>query len=210
MPPCLEALNSVYRRLNIRFDVELGESFYDPMLADVVADLKVREMAVASEGATVVFVAGSKTPFLIQKTDGAFNYATTDLATIQYRSATWHPDRVLYVVDHRQADHFKLLFDVAKRWGFENIDLVHVPFGTILAKDRRPYKTRAGDVIGLESLLDEAVAEARKVIDANSPELDDIERARVAEVVGLARSNTPTSLKTARATTSSTGRRCSP
>ena len=184
-PACLNALHSVYERLNIRFDVELGESFYDPMLAEVVADLKARGMAVESEGATVVFVPGSKTPFLIQKTDGAFNYSTTDLATIQYRRATWNPDRVLYVVDHRQSDHFKLLFDVAKRWGFENIDMVHVPFGTILGKDRRPYKTREGDVIGLESLLDEAVSEARKVIDANSPELDETERARVAEVVGL-------------------------
>lgn len=185
MPACLASLRSVYQRLNVRFDVELGESFYQTMLAEVVSDLKDRGMAVESEGATVVFVAGSKTPFLIRKSDGAFNYATTDLATIKYRAATWNPDRILYVVDHRQSDHFKLLFDVARRWGYETIDLVHVAFGTILGRDRRPYKTRDGDVVGLESLLDEAVSEARAVIDANSPELDEAERARVAEVVGL-------------------------
>jgi len=185
MPHCLSALRVIYDRLGVCFDVELGESFYDDMLAGVVADLEAKGLAVPSEGATVVFTEGSKTPFIVRKSDGAFNYATTDLATIKYRVEEWNPDQILYVVDHRQGDHFKQLFDVAKRWGYTKPELEHVAFGTILGADRRPFKTRAGDVVGLESLLDEAVAEARKVVDENSPDLDDAERGRVAEIVGL-------------------------
>jgi arginyl-tRNA synthetase len=185
MPHCLRALESIYSRLGVRFDVELGESFYDPMLASVVDDLLSRGIAEESEGAIVVFTEGTKAPFIIRKRDGAFNYGTTDLATIKYRMETWNPRQILYVVDHRQGDHFKQLFAVARKWGYDQVDLEHVAFGTILGADRRPFKTREGDVVGLESLLDEAVAEARKVVDANSPDLDPEARARVAEVVGL-------------------------
>ena len=185
MPYCLKALQSVYDRLGVRFDYELGESFYDPMLASVVEDLEKKGLAVESDGATVVFVEGIKAPFIVRKRDGAYNYATTDLATIKYRVDEWKADESLYVVDSRQGDHFKQLFAVAKMWGYDSISLEHVAFGSILGKDRRPFKTRAGDVVGLESLLDEAAAEARKVVDENSPHLDEAERARVAEVVGL-------------------------
>ncbi len=148
-------------------------------------DLQRKGLAVESDGAIVVFVEQTEAPFIIRKRDGAFTYATTDLATIQYRAETWHPDQVLYVVDHRQGDHFKQLFEVARKWGYDAIDLEHVAFGTILGQDRRPFKTREGDVVGLESLLDEAIAEALKVVEENSPELDPDEQRRVAEVVGL-------------------------
>src|SRR5262249_1036165 len=136
-------------------------------------------------GAKVVFIEEGKAPFIVQKSDGAFNYATTDLATIEYRVKTWNPDAMLYVVDHRQSDHFKMLFEVARRWGYEHAQLEPVWFGTILGPDRRPFKTREGDVVGLESLLDEAVSQARQVVDENSPHLDPAERERIAEVVGL-------------------------
>jgi arginyl-tRNA synthetase len=186
MPHCLAALQSMYQRLGTTFDVSLGESFYDPMLAGVVSDLENKGLAVASEGATVVFTEGSKTPFIIRKSNGAYNYATTDLATIKYRVEKWDPDQILYVVDHRQGDHFKQLFAVARRWGYDKADLQHVAFGTILGNDRRPFKTREGDVVGLESLLDEGVAEAGKVVDQNSPEdLGPAERHAIAESVGL-------------------------
>ena len=185
MPHCLQALRKIYDRLGVRFDVELGESFYDPMLASVVADVSAKGIAEESEGAVVVFTAETPAPFLIRKRDGAFNYGTTDLATIKYRAETWNPQQILYVVDHRQGDHFRQLFAVARRWGYDQVDLEHVAFGTILGADRRPFKTREGDAVGLESLLDEAVSEARKVVDANSPDLDQEARARVAEVVGL-------------------------
>jgi arginyl-tRNA synthetase len=185
MPHCLGALEAIYARLGVTFDVQLGESFYDPMLAAVVEDLEAKGLATESDGAIVVFVEQTEAPFIIRKRDGAYNYATTDLATIKYRVDTWRPDQVLYVVDSRQGDHFKQLFEVARKWGYDSIDLEHVAFGTILGKDGKPFKTRAGDVVGLESLLDEAIAEARKVVDENSPELEPAERQRVAEVVGM-------------------------
>ena len=185
MPHCLGALQALYDRLGVRFDVQLGESFYDPMLASVVADLEGRGLAVASEGAVVVHVEQTEAPFIVRKRDGAFNYATTDLATIKYRVETWHPDQLLYVVDHRQGDHFKQLFEVARAWGYSSVGLEHVAFGTILGADRRPFKTREGDVVGLESLLDESTAEALKVVTENSPELDPAEQQQVAAVVGL-------------------------
>jgi arginyl-tRNA synthetase len=185
MPHCLRALQAIYNRLHVHFDVQLGESFYDAMLAGVVRSLEEKGLAEESEGAKVVFVDEKKAPFIVQKSDGAFNYATSDLATIQYRVNTWNPDAMLYVVDHRQSDHFQMLFDVARRWGYDRAQLEHVWFGTILGPDRRPFKTRKGDVVGLESLLDEAVSKAREVVDENSPHLDAAERQRVAEVVGL-------------------------
>ncbi len=185
MPRCLGAIQGMYGRMGVKFDVQLGESFYDPQLAPVVADLEKKGLAVESDGAIVVHVEQTEAPFIIRKRDGAFNYATTDLATIQYRVETWHPDQVLYVVDHRQGDHFKQLFEVARKWGYDSIDLEHVAFGTILGHDRRPFKTREGDVVGLESLLDEATAEALKVVKENSPELEPAEQQQVAVVVGL-------------------------
>lgn len=185
MPYCLEALRRVYRRLDVAFDTEYGESFYDPMLAGVVADLQSKGFAVESNGALVVFVEGLKAPFIVRKSDGAYNYATTDLATIQFRSKEFAPDLSLYVVDTRQSEHFKALFDVAKRWGYNSTRMEHVAFGTILGLDRKPMKTRDGDTVGLESLLDEAVARARKVVDENSPDLSDEERGKVSEIVGI-------------------------
>jgi arginyl-tRNA synthetase len=185
MPHCLGALQAMYDRMGITFDVQLGESFYDRRLAAVVEDLRKKGLAVESEGAIVVFVEGTEAPFIVRKRDGAFTYATTDLATIQYRAETWKPDQVLYVVDARQGDHFKQLFEVARKWGYEWIDLEHVAFGTIMGKDRRPFRTKAGDVVGLESLLDESAAEALKVVQENSPDLDPEEQRRVAVVVGI-------------------------
>jgi arginyl-tRNA synthetase len=185
MPCCLDALQGLYDRMGVRFDVQLGESFYDSRLTAVVADLEGSGLAVESEGAIVVFVEQTEAPFIIRKRDGAFTYATTDLATIKYRVETWHPDQVLYVVGNQQGDHFKQLFEVARKWGFDSLELEHVGFGSVLGSDRRPIKTREGDAIELESLLDEAIIQARKVVDQNSPELDPEERQRVAEVVGM-------------------------
>ena len=185
MPYCLGALQTIYERLGVRFDVQLGESFYDSRLAETVEKLEASGIARASEGAKVVFTSESAAPMIVQKSDGAFTYATTDLATLKYRYETWRPDLVLYVVDHRQSDHFKQLFAVASAAGYGETDPRHVAFGTILGADKKPYKTRDGDVVGLESLLDEAVARARAVVDRNSPDLSDDERGKVAEVVGL-------------------------
>lgn len=185
MPHCLDALKKIYERLDVHFDVWLGESAYDEMLPGVVADLQKKGLAVESEGAIVVEVAGLHAPFMVRKSDGAFNYATSDLATIQYRVEHFKPDVLLYVVDTRQSDHFKALFDVARRWGYSKLVLEHINFGTIMGQDKKPYKTREGDVVGLESLLDEAIAAARQVVEENSSHLPPEERIQVAEIVGL-------------------------
>jgi arginyl-tRNA synthetase len=191
LPQCLDAIGDMYDRLGIRFDLTLGESFYQPMLADVVADLKSKNLAQESEGAVCVFIEGNDAPFIVRKSDGAYTYATTDLATIKYRAETLEADVILYVVDARQSEHFQLLFETARRWGYDRLDFRHISFGTILGDDRKPFKTRSGDTVGLESLLDEAVARARKIVDENDdskkdgPELDDATRAAVAEAVGI-------------------------
>ncbi|QDU07584.1 arginine--tRNA ligase [Gimesia aquarii] len=191
LPECLEAIQVVYDRLDIHFDMTLGESYYQPMLADVVADLKEKGLATESEGATCVFIEGFKAPFIVQKQDGAFTYATTDLATIKYRVEELKADRVLYVVDSRQSEHFQLLFATVKEWGFTNLELQHVSFGTILGKNKRPYKTRSGDTVGLESLLDESIQRAYAIVAENDdakpdgPELRKEERTQIAETVGL-------------------------
>ncbi len=196
LPRCLEALERMYARLGIHFDLTLGESFYDPMLAGVVADLEAKKIATHSEGAVCIFLDENAAPFIIRKSDGAFTYATTDLATIKYRVEQLHADVVLYVVDARQSEHFRMLFAAAARWGYDNVELKHVSFGTILGEDKRPFKTRSGDTVGLESLLDEAVERARKIVDANddakrdadgnpATELDDAARRDVAEAVGI-------------------------
>ncbi len=191
MPACLAAIDAMYSRLGVRFDLTLGESHYQPFLNDVVESLLARKIAVVSDGAVCVFIPGVDAPFIVRKSDGAFTYATTDLATIRYRAEQHGAGVMLYVVDARQGDHFKLLFETARRWGYEKVDFRHISFGTILDENKQPYKTRSGDTVGLESLLAEAVVEARKVVDAgddtkpDGPELDAAARARIAEVVGI-------------------------
>ena len=190
LPACLDALHQVYQRLGIHFDLELGESWYNSLLPGVVSSLQESGLARLSDGAVCVFQDNFPAPFIIRKTDGAYTYATTDLATIQHRRDVLKADEVLYVVDKRQSQHFQQLFDTVGRWGFGAIRFQHVSFGTVLGPDGRPIKTRAGDSVGLESLLDEAVARARRIVDDNdnqreSPLLSESERARVAEIVGL-------------------------
>lgn len=196
VPKCLDALQSVYDRLDVHFDKTLGESAYNPMLAGVVADLEAKGLARESEGAKCVFIEGNDAPFIVQKADGAFTYATTDLATIQHRVREFDADLVLYVVDARQSEHFNLLFATAQKWLGVRLNLVHVSFGTVMGEDRRPFKTRSGDTVGLESLLDEAVRKAREVVAANddsktdsagnpAPELDESTRDSIAQVVGI-------------------------
>ena len=158
MPYCLEDIQRIYRRLNVDFDNTLGESFYHDMLSGVVEELQCRGIAQESQGAMCVFLEGQPAPMIVRKQDGAFLYATTDLATIRYRLEQWQPDAILYVVDHRQSMHFQQLFGAARRSGFDKVELQHISFGTVLGKDGRPFKTSArGDTVGLEGLLDEAV-----------------------------------------------------
>ena len=192
MPVCRREIDRIYTRLDVSFDHTLGESFYQPMLGGVVGDLEAKGLARESRGAVGVFLDGEeKPPLLIRKADGAFLYATTDLATIQWRMEHWNPDRVLYVVDHRQSQHFEQVFEAARRWLPEakHVALVHVAFGTVLGDDGKPFKTRAGDTVGLEALLDEGVARAFAVVTAADAErgtgMPEAERQRIAEAVGI-------------------------
>ena len=188
LPYCREDMQRIYSRLQISFDHELGESFYHEMLGPVVASLRQRGLARESEGAVCVFLEGFETPMIIQKRDGAFLYSTSDLATIEYRVKTWNPDVILYVVDHRQHEHFEKLFAAARLWGYRDVELVHVSFGTVLGDDGKPFKTRAGDTVGLESLLDEAESRANQVLAELHGEAGDPlpgDAGRIAEVIGI-------------------------
>lgn len=182
------AFERIYARLHVRFDHWLGESFYNPFLASVVQDLQDKGLARPSEGAVCVFYENepelAENPFLIQKQDGAFLYATTDLATIKYRAETFHAAHIIYVVDSRQQLHFRQLFAAARRWGY-SMALEHVGFGTILGEDGRPIKTREGEPIKLEALLDEAEERARAVVREKNPSLSDADQEHIARVVGI-------------------------
>ena len=192
LPYCEDEIARMYRRLDVTFDHTLGESFYEDRLAPLVDELLDRGIARHSDGAVCVFLEGQKTPMLVRKKDGAFLYGTTDLATIRYRMETWRPDAILYVVDHRQSLHFQQLFAAARLLGHERVELQHVSFGTVLGDDGRPFKTRSGDTVGLEGLLDEAVSRAAQIVAANDdakpdgPELSDAQRRQIAESVGIA------------------------
>jgi arginyl-tRNA synthetase len=182
------AFERVYQRLNIHFDHWLGESFYNQMAPRVIHELQDKGLARPSEGAICIFYEDdpelADKPFLIQKQDGAILYATTDLATIKYRVETFHPDRIIYVVDSRQQLHFKQLFAAARRWG-NTMALEHVWFGTILGEDGKPIKTREGEPVKLEALLDEAEERARAIVRDKNPSLSDQEQAHIARVVGV-------------------------
>ena len=191
MPYCLDEIEKMYRRLGVRFDYAYGESFYHDRCGPLVEELLERRIAEASEGAVCIFFESHDVPMIVRKQDGAFLYATTDLATLRYRMETWRPDAILYVVDHRQSLHFDQLFATARRMSYADVELEHVSFGTVLGEDGRPFKTRSGETVGLEGLLDEAVRRARQIVDANDdakpdgPELSAEQRARVAETVGI-------------------------
>ena len=194
MPACRKEIERIYDRLDVQFDHTLGESFFQPLLAGVVEDLEASGLARESRGAIGVFLDGQETPLLVRKADGAFLYATTDLATIAWRAEHWQPDRILYIVDHRQSQHFQQVFATARAWGcraaerLANVQLVHVAFGTVLGDDGKPFKTRAGDTVGLESLLDEGVNRALAIVGEGEHArqgMDEAQRQEVAEAVGI-------------------------
>jgi arginyl-tRNA synthetase len=182
--------NSLYERLGVEFDVTLGESFYNPSLGSIVEDLLESGVAEHSAGAVIIpFTAEDgkalkDTPMLVQKSDGAALYATTDLATVKHRLAEWSPTQIIYVTDTRQQFHFKQLFAACKKIGWADTQFVHVWFG-LLSLPGGAMSTRKGNVINLKDLLDEAARRAREVVDAKAPDLPESERAEIAEAVGV-------------------------
>jgi arginyl-tRNA synthetase len=182
--------DTIYGRLGVKFDQTLGESFYNPRLKGVVNELVSKGLARESEGAQVVFFddipALKDHPAIIQKSDGAANYATTDLATLAYRLETWNPAEIVYVTDGRQQLHFNQIFTIFQRWHPETrVRLSHVWFGSILGDDGKPFKTRSGETVKLADLLDEAEERGFKAVTEKNPDLDEARRKEIARVVGL-------------------------
>lgn len=195
--------DTVYQRLGITFDHTLGESFYNPFLPDLVQNLLTSHIARQSDGAIAVFSDGSlppkddpflvrrdgewaDNPFLIRKSDGAFNYASTDLATLEYRLREWAPDEILYVTDGRQQLHFRQLFATFRRQHPDRtVRLEHVWFGSILGDDGKPFRTRSGETVKLNHLLDEAEERARAIVASKNPDLPEPTQREMARRIGL-------------------------
>ncbi len=191
----LEQCNTIYKMLVVTLgdDDVRGESSYNDALPSVVTDLKKQGMAVESDGAVCVFPDGFKNkqgeplPFIIQKSDGAYLYATTDLAALRYRVDDLKADTIVYVTDSRQKMHFEMLFAVAAkaRWAGDDLELSHVMFGSILGDDGTPLKTRSGENVKLRELLDEAVERAMAVVEQKNPDLPADKKTEIARAVGI-------------------------
>ena len=187
---------AVYDKLNVTLSMTdlKAESFYNPQLEGVVTLLENTGLLKDSDGARCVFLDefvgkdGEPLPVIIQKTDGGYLYATTDLAAVDYRCHELKADRSLYVVDARQSLHFQQVFAVAAAAGFsdEAISLEHISYGTMMGSDGKPFKTRSGDVVKLVDLLDEAVTRAFDLVSSKNPDLEEAERRHIAEAVGIA------------------------
>lgn len=191
----LSHAQKVYDRLNVRLtpDDVKGESAYNAELADIVASLKAKGLLSESNGAQCVFLdefknaEGNPLPVIVQKAGGGYLYATTDLASMRYRSQQLKADRALYFVDQRQALHFQMTFEVARRAGFVHSDmqLEHMGFGTMNGADGRPFKTRDGGTVKLVDLLDEAEQRAYSLVKGKNPDLDEGELRQIARAVGI-------------------------
>jgi len=181
-------LNVKLGRSNVR-----GESFYNDQLLSVISELSAGNLLEESEGAKCVFLEGFKTregnplPLIVQKSDGAYLYATTDLAAIRYRVGELKAQRIIYVTDARQKLHFAMVFAAARAagWADEKVQLEHVPFGSVLGPDGKPFKTRSGENIKLKDLLTEAVIRARKIVDEKNPDLAEEQKQQIARAVGV-------------------------
>ncbi len=180
----LREFERVYRRLGVSFDLCRGESHYNGMLAGTVSLLQSRGLAVESEGALVVRLEEEGLPVcIVRKSDGGFNYATTDIATVRDRVASFAPSRIVYVTDERQQLHFKQFFAVCRRLGIAT-DLEHVWFG-LMRLPEGTFSTRQGNVIKLEALLDEAERRARAILDASETERTEEEKRELAAAIGI-------------------------
>jgi arginyl-tRNA synthetase len=183
-----EEFERVYELLDIHYDLQCGESFYNDRLAGVVNRLLKSGIAEISEGAVVVFFRDipelADKPLIIRKRDGGFNYGTTDLATIDYRVKDVKAESIWYVVGAPQTLHFKQIFEIARREGY-TAELRHITFGSILGEDRKLMKTRSGENVPLRDLLEEACKRARKIIEEKNPDLSNDEKTDIAQKIGI-------------------------
>jgi arginyl-tRNA synthetase len=184
----MQDFEHVYELLDIHYDIQCGESFYNDRLPGVVERLLKSGIAEISEGAVVVFFRDipelADKPCIIRKRDGGFNYATSDIATIDYRLDDLRAGSVWYVVGAPQTLHFKQIFEIARQQGYR-ADLRHITFGSILGEDRKLMKTRSGENVPLRELLEEACRRARKIIDEKNPDMSEAEKIDVAQKIGI-------------------------
>ncbi len=184
----LKEFERAYQVLDIHYDIQRGESFYNDRLPQIVERLLKAGIAEVSEGAVCVFFPeipelGDK-PAIIRKSDGGFNYTTTDIATVDYRVQDLKADTVWLVVGAPQILHFKQIIAIARREGY-TADFRHITFGSILGENRKLMKTRSGENVPLRDLLDDAVQRARKIIEEKNPELSEAEKTDIAQKVGI-------------------------
>lgn len=182
----LKEYNKVYDRLGVKFDHYFGESFYNDMMPDVLEELKEKNIAKEDQGALVVFFEEDKLPpALVQKKDGSFLYATSDLATIKFRKNELNVDKAVYVTDERQQNHFKQVFEISEMLGEPyNYEKSHVYFGIMRFGDGMIFSSRSGNIIRLVDLLDEAKKQVKSVIDEKNPNIPEDEKEKIAEIVG--------------------------
>ena len=184
----MQDFERIYKLLDVHYDMQCGESFYHDRLPGVVDRLLKAGVAEISEGAVVVFFRDdpelADKPLIIRKRDGGFNYATTDLATVDYRINELKADAIWYVVGAPQSLHFRQIFTIARREGYA-ANLRHIIFGSVLGDDRKLMKTRSGENVPLRELLEEACKRARKIIDEKNPDLSDEEKSDIAEKIGI-------------------------
>ena len=181
----LDEYNKLYSRMGITFDTYYGESFYHNMMPSVLDELVEKGLAVEDQGAKVVFFDEKDNlhPCIVQKKDGAFLYSTSDIATVKFRKENYDINRLIYLTDERQQDHFKQFFKITEMLGWD-IEKIHIWFGIMRFTDG-VFSTRKGNVIRLEQLLDEGKKRALEVIEEKNPSLSDEEKNNIAEVVGV-------------------------
>lgn len=191
-----EHFNDIFPRLRVGLGDEhiRGESFYNDRLADLIRDLEQQGLAQVDQGSVVIELENFKDrddnplPLLVRKSDGGYLYATTDLAAARFRIESLRADRLIYVTDARQAQHFAMVFAAMNKAGWvpAGVTLEHVAFGAILGEDKRPFKTRSGEMISLDSLLKESQERAARVIRDKNPELTAVEVGTLAREIGVA------------------------
>ncbi len=181
----LEEYNKLYKRMDVHFDTYYGESFYHPIMPKVIDELVEKGLAVEDQGAKVVFFDEKENlhPCIVQKKDGAFLYSTSDIATIKFRKENYNVNKIIYLTDERQQDHFKQFFKITEMLGWD-IEKVHIWFGIMRFADG-VFSTRKGNVIRLEQLLDEGKKKALEIIEEKNPSLSNEEKDNIAEIVGI-------------------------
>lgn len=191
----IEHIMDVYKKLNINLTVDdiFGESFYVDTIEPIINDLTKRGVAVVNDGATCIFLEGAakgkdgeKIPFIIKKNDGAYLYATNDLAAINYRADNLNPEEIVYVVDNRQKSHFSMLFEAYNKSNTENsIKFTHVGFGTINGEDGKPFKSRDGEVVKILDVIDMVKSEAFKITKDKNPDWNDDKISSISDQIAV-------------------------